>query len=81
MITLILSPEGQLTLPKEVQQALHLHPGSEVQGTIDDQGRLVLAPALLEPEEFLRRRPAPKRTVSLEQIEDGIREGASRGRF
>jgi bifunctional DNA-binding transcriptional regulator/antitoxin component of YhaV-PrlF toxin-antitoxin module len=81
MITLIMSSEGQLTLPKEIQQALHLQPGSTVQGTIDEKGRLVLAAALLEPEEFLQRRPASRSTVSLEQMEEGIREGARRGRF
>jgi bifunctional DNA-binding transcriptional regulator/antitoxin component of YhaV-PrlF toxin-antitoxin module len=81
MFTLTMSTKGQFTLPHEVREALKLYPGCRVQGTVDEKGRLILVPALLEPEELLRRRPKAKRVVSLEEMEEGIRKGAARGRF
>jgi len=81
MFTLTMSTKGQFTLPQEVRDALKLHPGCKVQGTIDEKGRLILTPALLEPEELLGRRPKPTRAISLEDMEEGIRKGAARGRF
>jgi AbrB family looped-hinge helix DNA binding protein len=82
MSTLTMSSKGQLTVPRALREKLNLRPGSQIDARVDDEGRLILTPVLYEPEEFLARRPAkPMRTATLEQMEDGIRKGARRGRL
>jgi AbrB family looped-hinge helix DNA binding protein len=82
MSTLTMSSKGQLTVPRALREKLKLRPGSQIDARIDDEGRLVLTPILHEPEEFLARRPPkPTRTASVEEMEAGIRKGATRGRL
>jgi bifunctional DNA-binding transcriptional regulator/antitoxin component of YhaV-PrlF toxin-antitoxin module len=70
--TIKMSTRGQFVLPKEVRERLKLLPGCSVDGSIDEQGRLVLVPALYEPEELFRDRPPVTRTVSLEEMDRAI---------
>lgn len=79
VLTITMSAKGQFVLPKAVRESLKLRPGCKVEVSIDDKGRLVLTPALHEPEELLRDRPPVKRVVSLEDIDTAIRK-ATRGR-
>jgi antitoxin PrlF len=81
MTTLTLSTKGQLTVPRALREKLKLRAGSLVDVRVDDEGRLILTPVLYEPEELLARRP-PKlaRARTIEEMEAGIRKGASRGR-
>lgn len=84
MFKMTMSTKGQFTLPGEVRRKLKLHVGSTVQGTIDDQGRVILVPAQLTVDELLAQRPKwprGKRAVTLEEMEAGIARGAARGRF
>ena len=74
-----MSAKGQFVLPKSVRESLKLRPGCKVAITIDDKGRLLLTPALYEPEDLLRDRPPLKRVVSLEEMDEAIR-AAARGR-
>jgi AbrB family looped-hinge helix DNA binding protein len=70
--TLTMSTRGQFVLPKEVRDRLRLLPGCKVEGTIDDQGRLVLVPAMHEPEELLRDRPSVASPVSIREMDEAI---------
>ena len=79
MITITMSAKGQFVLPKSVRESLKLRPGCKVEVSVDDKGRLILTPALYEPEELLRDRPPLKRVVSLEEMDEAIRTVA-RGR-
>lgn len=82
MSTLTMSSKGQLTVPRALRDKLKLRPGCQIDARVDDQGRLILTPILYEPEDFLARRPPrPVRAASLEEMEAGIRKGATRGRF
>lgn len=65
-------------LPKEVRERLKLFPGCRVEGTIDEQGRLVLVPALHAPEDLLRDRPTVRRRLSLEEMEAAIGRAVGR---
>ncbi len=56
-----LSSKGQLTIPRQLRESLGLAPGSHLQVSVDRHGRLVLVPALYEPEELFRHRPAVER--------------------
>lgn len=81
MSTLTMSSKGQLTVPRALREKLRLRPGCQVDVRVDDEGRLILTPVLHEPEAFLAQRPPrPSRTASIEEMEAGIRKGASRGR-
>lgn len=76
-----MSSRGQFVLPREVRERLKLLPGCKVDGSIDEQGRLVLVPALHEPEALLIDRPRTKRVVSVEEMDRAVaRAVAGRGR-
>ena len=76
MDTVTLSSKGQLTIPRQLRDALGLAPGCRLQASIDPQGRLVLVPAKYEPEDLFRDRPAVRRTMSLEDMEHAIASAA-----
>lgn len=75
-----MSTRGQFVLPKQVREQLKLLPGCRIEGTIDEKGRLVLVPALLEPEELFRDRPKAKRAVTLDEMERAIGRAVRDGR-
>ncbi len=79
MPTITMSAKGQFVLPKLVRERLKLLPGCKVEVTIDDHQRVVLTPALHEPEEIFQNRPAVTRVVSVEGMNRAIAE-AVRGR-
>ncbi len=74
-----MSAKGQFALPKAVREKLKLHPGCKVTLSIDTRGRLILTPALHEPEDLFRDRPVVQRVVSLEEMDAAVAE-AVRGR-
>lgn len=78
MFTITMSTRGQFVLPKDVRERLKLLPGCRIHGSIDAQGRLVLVPALHEPEGLFADRPPVRRVASLEEMETAIRRGAAR---
>jgi AbrB family looped-hinge helix DNA binding protein len=80
MFTLTMSTRGQFVLPKEVRDKLKLLPGCKVEGTIDEKGRLILVPALHEPEELFRDRPPVRRIVSVEDMDRAIQRAVRHGR-
>lgn len=80
MFKLTMSTRGQFVLPKDVREKLKLLPGCVVEGTVDDQGRLILVPALYEPEDLFRDRPPVARTRSVEEMDQAIRRAVRHGR-
>jgi bifunctional DNA-binding transcriptional regulator/antitoxin component of YhaV-PrlF toxin-antitoxin module len=72
MFTITMSTRGQFVLPKDVRARLKLLPGCKVEGLIDEQGRLVLVPALYEPDELFRDRPPVTRRLSVEEMDRAI---------
>jgi AbrB family looped-hinge helix DNA binding protein len=77
--TLTVSSKGQITVPRALRERLKLGAGTRMQATVDPEGRLVLVPAQLEPEELMRSRPKLSRTLSVEQMDAAIQR-ALRGR-
>jgi len=75
-----MSAKGQFVLPKAVREHLKLLPGCKVDVTVDENGRLILTPALHEPEELFADRPRVKKIVSLEDMDRTLGE-AVRGRL
>ncbi len=81
MYTLTMSTKGQLTLPKGLREALKLQPGCKVQANVDARGRLILVPALYEPEELFRDRPKVDRVLSVQDMNETIGRATSDGRL
>ena len=80
MFTITMSTKGQFVLPKEVRERLKLVPGCKVEGTIDAQGRLILVPALHEPEDLFRDRPPVTRKLTVEEMDEAMGRAVRRGR-
>lgn len=80
MFTLTMSTKGQFVLPKDVREKLKLVPGCKVEGTIDEKGRLILVPALYEPDELFSDRPPKKRALSARDMARAIGKAVGRGR-
>jgi AbrB family looped-hinge helix DNA binding protein len=75
-----MSAKGQFVLPKAVREHFKLLPGCKVDVTVDEHRRLILTPALHEPDELFADRPAVKKIVSVEGMDRAIAE-AVRGRL
>jgi AbrB family looped-hinge helix DNA binding protein len=73
-----LTSKGQLTIPRELREALGLAPGARLQASIDVQGRLVLVPAKYEPKDLFRDRPAVRRTMSVVDMDRAIAAAVGR---
>jgi len=73
----VLSARGRVTLPKEIQDHLHLRPGDRVKFFIHPDGSAVILPVI--PVSALRGILASKvkRPISLEEMETGIAAGAT----
>jgi AbrB family looped-hinge helix DNA binding protein len=78
MTTVTLTSKGQLTIPRQLRDALGLAPGARLQASIDSQGRLVLVPAKYEPEDLFRHRPSVQRSMSLVDMENAIAAAVGR---
>ena len=78
MITVTLNSKGQLTIPRQLRDALGLAPGARLQASIDRHGRLVLVPLKYEPEDLFRHRPRLDRVMSIEEMDQAIALAAAR---
>lgn len=78
MTTVTLTSKGQLTIPRQLRDALGLAPGARLQASIDPQGRLVLVPAKYEPEDLVRNRPKVRLTLSVEDMDRAIAAAVGR---
>jgi antitoxin PrlF len=72
MATVTLTSKGQLTLPRQLRDALGLAPGARLQASIDRHGRLVLVPSKYEPEDLFRHRPTVNRLMSIDDMDRAI---------
>jgi len=76
MQTSTLTSKGQVTIPAEVRRRLGLHPGDRVAFVVDgDEVRLVRKESQVEAAFGLCK---PERSLSLEQMDQIIRERAGR---
>jgi antitoxin PrlF len=72
-----LTTKGQVTIPKEMRDQLHLAPGDKVKFFIQPDGRVVILPKL--PASALRGMFRSRvGSVSLEDMEAGVAKGATR---
>jgi antitoxin PrlF len=69
--------KGQTTIPKSVRERLHLKPGDRVEFVIQDDGTALMVPATLTLDQLRASIPNPHRALTLEQMDDAIRQHAS----
>ncbi len=77
MVQARLTGKGQVTIPKQIRDYLHLDTGSQIDFVIDEQGDVKVIPLNVAAESLsgiLHREGMP--TTSLEDMEQAIIEGA-----
>ncbi|MEK6397287.1 MAG: AbrB/MazE/SpoVT family DNA-binding domain-containing protein [Terriglobus sp.] len=72
-----LSSKNQATIPKQVREYLHLKPGDKFKFFLQPDGVVVILPRI--PTRKLKGAlPKSKRPVSIEQMNEAIKAGATR---
>jgi antitoxin PrlF len=67
-----LTSKGQITVPKQVRDQLHLSASDRVRFLTDGEGRVVMIPATIPITELRGCLPAPKRAVTLAEMDEAI---------
>jgi AbrB family looped-hinge helix DNA binding protein len=73
-----MTSKGQITLPKEIRTKLGLRQGDRVRFVIEDDGRVRLMPAKRDISELVGIVPAPKRSISLEEMDEAVKLAVAR---
>lgn len=74
-----ISSKGQITIPAEVRKSLGLKAGTRIRFLEDEEGRFSFVPVKGSIRALKGIVPRLDRTVSLEEMDLAIAEGASRG--
>ena len=74
-----LTSKGQITIPKEIRERLHLQTGHRLEFHIDSNGKVTLIPRNKDIRSLKGiLRPKRKRPVSVEEMNEAIAEGFSK---
>ena len=76
MTAATLTSKGQLTLPKDVRDALGVGPGDRVDFVKMEDGNFAVLPATHTVKRLKGLIPSPKKAVSLEDMDRAIANGA-----
>ncbi len=76
-----LTSKGQITLPKEIRDCMHVAPGDRIDFVVEENGRVVVRPARSRLEQLRGMLKNRKRaTVTLDQMDAAIAREHSRRR-
>lgn len=78
MTTTTLTSKGQLTLPKTIRDRLGLQVGDRLEVTLREDGVIQMEPVTVDVCQLKGILPAPASPVSLEAMEEAIRQRAGR---
>ena len=78
MTTTTLTSKGQLTLPKAIRDRLRLRIGDRLEVTLREDGVILMEPVTVDVSQLKGILPAPAAPVSLEAMEEAIRQRAGR---
>ncbi len=78
MVTSTLSQKGQTTIPVEILRHLKVLPGDKLQYFVEPDGRVSLLPKTLSVKDLQGVLPKPARTVSVEEMDEAVRQMAGR---
>lgn len=68
--------KGQVTIPKEVREQLRLRSGHKLRFTVENGNRAVMRPVSKRLGDLAGILPKPKRTLTLEEMDEAIQSGA-----
>jgi len=74
MPTATLTSKGQTTIPKAVREYLRLRPGDRMEFILEENGRVVLVPAVVDARELKGILPPPRKPVTIEKMKKVIRK-------
>jgi AbrB family looped-hinge helix DNA binding protein len=74
-----LTSKGQITIPKDVRDALHLRPGDRLDFVLQADGTVRVLPITGSVKRLKGMLPKPERALSLEEMDATIAKGASGG--
>jgi antitoxin PrlF len=72
-----MTSKGQVTIPKVVRERLGLKAGTRLHFTVDPTGRIVATPLNVRIEDLIGFLPKPERSFTIEEINEGIAQGAT----
>jgi AbrB family looped-hinge helix DNA binding protein len=72
-----LSSKGQITIPKAARERLNIGPGDRVKFFFDAEGKLAILPKLPVTALYGIVKPIAGRSVTLDEMEEGIAAGAT----
>lgn len=72
-----LTSKGQITIPKEVRDALHLRAGDRLDFVLQGDGTLRVLPITGSVKRLKGLLPKPSRTLTLEEMDAAIAKGAA----
>lgn len=76
MTTATITAKGQLTLPKDVRAAMGVGPGDRVDFVLMEDGNFAVLPATHSVKSLKGLIPAPKKPVSLSDMDRAVARGA-----
>ena len=74
----VITSNGQVTIPKPVRDKLKLHTGDRLDFIVESDGTARIVPVTASIKELKGLVPAPKRKLSLEDMDKAIAKGASK---
>ena len=69
-----LTSKGQTTIPKAVREYLRLRPGDRMEFILEENGRVVLVPAVVDVRDLKGILPPPRKPVTIEKMKKVIRK-------
>jgi antitoxin PrlF len=71
-----ITSKGQITIPKEVREHLGARAGGKLQFTLEADGRVSVAPAMLSVRRLFGVLGKPPRGATIKEMDEAIRRGA-----
>ena len=69
-----MTSKGQVTIPQAIRERLRLRNGQELQFTIENGSRVAITPVFTRLSELVGILPKPKRSVTIEEMDEAIRK-------
>lgn len=73
-----LNESHQIVLPESILQRLHIKPGDAVEIIVGDEGEIKLSPIANSITKLKGMLPKPKKTLSIQEMEEAIIKGVTR---
>ncbi|OIP44411.1 MAG: AbrB family transcriptional regulator [Deltaproteobacteria bacterium CG_4_10_14_3_um_filter_60_8] len=78
MATATITSKGQITVPKNIRDHMHVDKGDRVEFLLDDQGVVTIWPVTAEVITLKGMVPKPRKPVSIQDMNSAIEESGGR---